>query len=31
MKKAPPADGASLVQLIKDATGVDLTSELRPK
>ena len=31
MKKAPPADGAGLVQLIKDATGVDLTSELRPK
>jgi hypothetical protein len=31
MKKSPPADGAALVQLIKDTTGVDLTSELRPK
>ena len=31
MKKSPPADGPALVQVIKDTTGVDVTSELRPK
>ena len=31
VKKAPPADGPALVQIIKDVTGADLTSELQPK